>query len=273
MNNRNIERIVLYVVIGVLSVALIGAAAVAIITNLNKAPDNGGGSEPIDNTEATVGDETDDAPDETEPETGDVTGSETTSEPETTVPDTTRPAVTEPNFNVNAYDAPKTMYALFNVNVRASATTDSIILFMIYQSEAVTVKGETDNGWYVIEARGSTGYVRCDLLTDDPTAAEVHITEYTEPKTMYAKSDVNVRESYSTNSKVITTVEVGTEVTVTGETDNGWYQVLYDGATAYIKSEYLAVTKPTVPSGSESTAPSTGTGSVTAPAETGGRES
>lgn len=270
MNKQLTERIVLYSVIAVLSVVLIVMAASAIIKNVNKDP-----GDPHDNSESAGYDDSDSGDVTTGGGTADPAGDGTgTGEPDvssdetsggvTTDPVTTGPAVTTPvdttSFNVTAYDAPKTMYALFNVNARASASTGSIILFMIYQSESVTVKGETDNGWYVIEERGKTAYVRNDLLTDDPAAVEVTVTEYTSPKTMYANDDVNVREDHSTSSNIITTITKGTEVTVTGETNNGWFQVSYNGVTAYIKSEYLSVVRPTPDAGTaETTGSSSGT--------------
>lgn len=261
MDPRKIERIVLYSVIGVLAAALIGTVAFILFSNLSG--DGGGKKETTVTTDngTDIGDMSEppgtDA--ETEPETDDKTGTSDTGSVTEPPAVTERPGV---NFKVLEYDEPKTMYALYNVNARESATTDSIILFMIYQSESVTVKGETDNGWYVVEARGVTAYVRSDLLTDDASASAVEITEYTEPKTMYALQNVNVREGSSTNSKIITTINAGTEVKVTGETSNGWYRVDYDGQTAYIKSEYLSNTRPaeTVPETDAVTEPSTGGG-------------
>lgn len=63
-------------------------------------------------------------------------------------------------------------------------------------------------------------------------------------QTVYAKSEVNVRGSYSTSSALLGKLPKGESVTRTGIGDNGWSRVIYNGKTAYINSSYLTTTKP-----------------------------
>lgn len=63
-------------------------------------------------------------------------------------------------------------------------------------------------------------------------------------QTVYAKSEVNVRGSYSTSSALLGKLQKGDSVTRTGIGDNGWSKVTYNGKTAYINSSYLTTTKP-----------------------------
>lgn len=261
MISKKNDRISLYTLIIILSLSL--TVGTIIFTGCSKDDDPGDGGGTTSSVDITDPDDVTggtDAPDETSPDTTPDTD-DTVGEPsesESDAPSAEETEAQEPSetknesenvsstVEITTYDEPRTMYALYNANARQDCTTDSIILFMIYQSEPVTVTGETDNGWYVVSSRGAVAYIRTDLLTDDASASEVNITEYTAPKTMYATSDVNVREGHSTNSTILGTISAGTEVTVTGETDNGWYQVSYEDKTAFIKSEYLSNKKPAV---------------------------
>jgi len=68
-------------------------------------------------------------------------------------------------------------------------------------------------------------------------------------KTMYASKDnMNLRATWSTSSAA-TTVNKGTELTVTGTSTNKvnnyvWYRVKYNGKTLYVASNLLTATKP-----------------------------
>ena len=63
-------------------------------------------------------------------------------------------------------------------------------------------------------------------------------------ETVYVTKKVNVRQSYSTSSKSLGTLEVGTSLTRTGKGSNGWSRVTYNGKEAYINSSYLSTKKP-----------------------------
>lgn len=67
-------------------------------------------------------------------------------------------------------------------------------------------------------------------------------------KTMYASRDINLRASWSTNSKA-TYIDKGTELKVTATSSNKvngyvWYRVTYEGKTYYAASNLLTSTKP-----------------------------
>lgn len=67
-------------------------------------------------------------------------------------------------------------------------------------------------------------------------------------KKLYAENDINLRASWSTNSKA-TKIEKGTELTVTATSNNKingyvWYRVSYNGQTKYVASNLLSTTKP-----------------------------
>lgn len=71
---------------------------------------------------------------------------------------------------------------------------------------------------------------------DDEPEAE---TEAGEGSEVVALDTSNIRAEASTEADIIGTLYTGETVTKTGETDDGWTQVDYNGVTAYIKSELL----------------------------------
>lgn len=74
-------------------------------------------------------------------------------------------------------------------------------------------------------------------------AAKVYSVEAFE-KTMYATANVNVRASYTTKSKVLTSLTLGQKVKVTGRSANGWIRVIYDGGDAFVYQKYLSDSAP-----------------------------
>lgn len=82
-----------------------------------------------------------------------------------------------------------------------------------------------------------------------PTPTPVQEPNFTTTnKKMYAKDNMNLRESWSTESKE-TKIEKGTELTVTATSNNTvnkyvWYRVTYNGKTLYAASNLLTNTKP-----------------------------
>lgn len=63
-------------------------------------------------------------------------------------------------------------------------------------------------------------------------------------KTMYATASVRVRSSYSTSSEVIAGLKNGEKIEVTGESENGWMRVNYNGHVGYVAKSYLTETPP-----------------------------
>ena len=84
---------------------------------------------------------------------------------------------------------------------------------------------------------------------EEPEFIPVHftVTEYETEEILYANTRVNIRAGADTTYDKLITVPVGTQVTVNGETDNGWYQVIYNGELGFMKQEYLQRVKPGTP--------------------------
>lgn len=61
---------------------------------------------------------------------------------------------------------------------------------------------------------------------------------------VYAKSEVNVRKSWSTSSTRLGTLSKDDSVTRVGVGSNGWDKITYKGQTGYVLSSYLTTTEP-----------------------------
>lgn len=63
-------------------------------------------------------------------------------------------------------------------------------------------------------------------------------------ETVYATAGVYIRESYTTDSKILGSLAKGSSIKRTGACENGWSRVLYADRDAYIYGEYLTTEKP-----------------------------
>lgn len=89
-------------------------------------------------------------------------------------------------------------------------------------------------------------------VTQDETEAVLEktvftVTEYDTPVTMYTSDTVNVRMGAGTDYDKLGKVKWGSQMEVTGETDNGWYEVAYKDSTAFIIGDYMVTELPGTP--------------------------
>lgn len=98
------------------------------------------------------------------------------------------------------------------------------------ETPATTDPGTTTNNG------GSTSN-NGESTTSAPTFTSVN-------ETVYATATVNVRESYSSSSSKLGSLNAGDSVTRTGRGSNGWSRITFNGKTAYVSSSYLTTTKP-----------------------------
>lgn len=59
--------------------------------------------------------------------------------------------------------------------------------------------------------------------------------------TVNSEGSLNLRSEASTKSDIIASLKSGSNVIVTGETDNGWYEVVSNGEQGFVSGEYLSV--------------------------------
>lgn len=113
--------------------------------------------------------------------------------------------------------------------------------------------GIREGNWIVVtyigEVNGTdTKNVTVIKITDnDPNIVEkeqkkMKITAVNE--TVYATAGVHIRESYTTDSKVLGSLAKGGSIVRTGICENGWSRVQYKSKDAYIYGEYLTKKEP-----------------------------
>ncbi|MCM1087045.1 MAG: SH3 domain-containing protein [Muribaculaceae bacterium] len=89
---------------------------------------------------------------------------------------------------------------------------------------------------------------------EEDALPEYTVTPLDEPKIMYSTSSVNIRKGPSTDFERIGGLRLGQEVSVTGQADTGWYEVLYNETKAYVSDQYLQDEKPIVETAQETAA-------------------
>lgn len=122
-------------------------------------------------------------------------------------------------------------------DVTLSAKTDRVTV------KAKSSSGESSEGSSTSGSESSSGNSSSNETTKAPTFTSVNETVYV------TENGINVRSSYSTNSKALGSVNKGDSVTRIGvatSTIDGikWSKVKYNGQTAYITSAYLSTEKP-----------------------------
>lgn len=118
----------------------------------------------------------------------------------------------------------------------AGTVTISNVIISDSNSNALENGGSKSQGFNVVD--GNTP-------TTPTTPAAPKFTDVNE--IVYTTDRCNIRESYSTDSKKITTVDKDTDLKRTGVGDNGWSRIEYNGKTCYISSQYVTKEKPADP--------------------------
>ena len=111
------------------------------------------------------------------------------------------------------------------------------------QTDTVTVKAKETSSGGDSDNNGSSGNNSSGSDSDDNENTPT-VSFSSRNETVYATGSVNVRASYSTNSRVIGSLSEGDSLTRTGISDE-WSRVTYEGQTAYVINSGLTTTEPT----------------------------
>lgn len=147
------------------------------------------------------------------------------------------------------------------VNVRAKASTSSAVVMALFVGTEVRA-GSTKNGWRKIQSGDIQGYMKSQYLSETkpiitaapavtPTATPEPVSDDKEQSfsqyTAYVKSSngksVNVRQGAGKNTKVLTSLSLGTKVTVIGK-EGEWSRISWGSQDGYMLSTYLTTEKP-----------------------------
>lgn len=135
-----------------------------------------------------------------------------------------------------------------NLNVRSGPSTAHTIITTLPRGTQVPTTGVVQDGWTQITWNGAPYWVASSYLSvaSGTAVTQPAPTPVTAKATMYATTSVNVRTEPSTTARVVTTLERGQQVGVTGNTSNGWTEVVWQGAVRWVSGDYLSATAPAV---------------------------
>ena len=148
-----------------------------------------------------------------------------------------------------------TAVAKCNMNVRSGSSTSNSVLSTIGKGTAVEVLQVLSNGWYKIVWPGaSCGYAYVSNASNSYftyTAKKVTTTTASTSSkgntslsntgigTAVAKCSMNIRSGSSTSNSVLSCIGKGTSVEVLEVLSNGWYKIVWPGAScgyAYVSN-------------------------------------
>lgn len=78
-----------------------------------------------------------------------------------------------------------------------------------------------------------------EVSEEEENSEEPEFTVEEHNAVLFVKKAVNVRKGPSTDYEKIGGLNKGDQIQITGIADTGWYQIQYNGATAYVASSYL----------------------------------
>ena len=121
------------------------------------------------------------------------------------------------------------------LNLRQSPDTGSQVLTTANSGECIVVL-DSENGWYKVSYNLQTGYMSADYI--NVATAENAELGYG----VVTGSGVNLRSGPDTSYNRVATASQGEKCYIIG-VNNGWYKVLYNNQTCYIRSDFVSLTE------------------------------
>lgn len=140
-----------------------------------------------------------------------------------------------------------------DLNLRAGASFGDRVLTVMPGGASVSVDGDPRDGFYPVTYRGTSGWAFGSYLSiaGESTASGTGTATTT--------SSLNLRTGPSTGNQVITVMPGGAQVSLTGNSQNGFLSVSYNGRDGWAHSDYLSTGSS---GGGASTAATTGSGNA-----------
>lgn len=173
--------------------------------------------------------------------------------------------------------ATTTRHATTDVYVHATPANGGRILGVLLQGHSVTVTGPNELGWTPVLFNGQKGYIYRAFLADGSgstsssgqTSDESTASRSGATGTAYTTAWLNLRTGASLNSRVITVLPKGGQVTRTGVVAGNWVKVSTSSGNGWVYSSYLTSVRTS--SSSASTASRSTTSTTSTPTVTGTR--
>ncbi len=130
------------------------------------------------------------------------------------------------------------MIATSGLNVRSGASTSSTVYAVAGYGETYEYLG-TSGGWYQINYNGTPAYVSASYSTlKDASSTDAESLTDCDVLIMSCVSSLNVRSAPSTSSTCVGSLDKGDMVYFV-DLENGWYETIYKGSTAYVSASDL----------------------------------
>lgn len=138
------------------------------------------------------------------------------------------------------------------LNVRFNPNTESERIAILTKGEKVTINESHENWTQIQLDEGAIGFVDNRYLAPikEQIPAPAPVDKIVGKA--YTTTDLNLRVSGNTQSKVIRVLPENTELGVISR-DNGWVKVRVKNETGYVSEEYIADTKQVEPTSKEGT--------------------
>ena len=145
--------------------------------------------------------------------------------------------------------------SLQDLNVRAEPKVSAPCLGRLPRGSKVEVKAAVqengkDTGWYEIAYDGKTAYVAAMYVGKTAPAPQQTVKSNAFTGYVTSVGDLNVRSEPKVSAQRLGGLSRGSQVNVRGMVqengkDTGWYQITYNGKTAYVAAAFVSKTKPT----------------------------
>lgn len=129
------------------------------------------------------------------------------------------------------------------LNFRSGPGTDYGIISVIPNGASISLTGESSGGFVEVVYNGLQGWVSADYITGgsgapapdpEPEPAPVEVAS------LVTTSALNLRSDASLSGAVLTVIPSGTTVSVTGDGQNGFLPVSYDGLQGWASADFLS---------------------------------
>lgn len=120
-----------------------------------------------------------------------------------------------------------------------SDTEDEIVEAASEDNTEIVEEDSSDDEPMDDDQEASENDLAADEEPEDIDLPLYEVSELEEPTIMYASDSVNVRQGPSTDFEIIGFLRPGRDVTVTGQADTGWYEILYNEEKAFVSDKYL----------------------------------
>jgi uncharacterized protein YraI len=119
-----------------------------------------------------------------------------------------------------------------DVNLRAGPALSFGVIAVLPVESQVTLTGQQVNGYRSVTWNGQAGWVFATYLSiDDPAPS---------PSTSATTTDrLNLRTEPTIVSDILIVIPAGAQVTLTGESVNGFRSITYNGFTGWVSAQYL----------------------------------